>query len=380
MEPFEIISLIIGIIGMVSQGIANQQNIQNAEENREDTQIFNAEQAELAHQREIDKYHTLYAPEARVEQLHKAGLSPGLIYSGTGISGTSTTGAQANASAAAIPTINPIADIQGLMQALTGAEQAAKTKEEVERTTEETNNLKQVNENLKEELKNLAQERVESQQRIDNMAQQLKNSKLQETTLQLQNDMLRIDKDIAAATKDDKEQAIRDGANLLSQSLEKGMHEIEILEADAATEKELRQAVINNYKASMKELGARAALEAQQEVESYVKGWLGVTEMREMKEKINLYKTQGKLNDAKVEEINKLIEKYNADIQLITQEYQTEIANTQLRNKEAYWYGVKAAAEVTEKYTAAAKNICQGFESVMGATKPKGGGITINTK
>lgn len=372
MVAFEIISLIISVLGMASQVAANQQNISLAEENREDTQEFNAEQASLANEREINKYHTLYSPEARVEQLHRAGLSPGLIYGGNGISGTSTAGAQAQSGSAPIPTVNPMASINELIQAVTATKEA-------EKTIEETNNLKQVNENLKEELKNMAQERAESQQRIDNMAQQLQNSKLQETTLQLQNDMLRIDKDIAAATKDDKEQAIRDGANLLSQSLEKGMHEIEILKADAETEKKLRQAIIDNYKASMKELGARAALEAQQEVESYVKGWLGVTEMKEMKEKINLYKTQGKLNDAKVEEINKLIEKYNADIQLITQEYQTEIANTQLRNKEAYWYGVKAAAEVAEKYTAAAKNICQGFESVMGATKPKGG-ITINTK
>lgn len=369
MGTFEIISLIIAAVAGIASYAANQQNVNNAIENREDTQEFNAEQAEVANQREYQKYNDLYGPAARVEQLQKAGLSPALFYGGTGTQGTSTPGTQATAGATPMPLVNPILDIAGMTGAMKGSQEANETKQNV-------TNLQQEVTNMQEQVKNYEQERKESAKRIDTMTQEINNLKVTEAATTLQNEILKVEKEIAEATKEDKMEIIRNSATRLSQDIEEATHRISILEIEEEKKRELTEALIANYKAATRELGARARLEAQQEVESEVKSWLHISEMSEISERIDLMRKQGQLTDKQCDKINAEIAKYNKEMQLISQQLQTEIEQTKLTSKEAKYYGAKAIAEIVDRYTHAAKNLTSALSDIMKmTTKPETGGL-----
>lgn len=366
MGVFEIISLIIAAAGGIATYFSNQQNVNNAIDNREDTQAFNAEQAGLANQREYQKYNDLYGPAARVEQLQKAGLSPALFYGGTGTQGTSTAGAQAQAGASPLPLINPILDMADMAGTMKASQEAQETQQTI-------TNLQQEVTNMKEQVKNYEQERAESAKKVEMMTQEINNLKANEAATTLQNGILEIEKDIAEATKEERAEIIRKSLTKLNKDIEEATHRIGILEIEESKKGELMDAMTNHYKAAIRELGARAKLEAQQTVESEIKGWLGISEMSEISVKIDLMKKQGKLTDKQCERINVEMAKFNKEMELIGQQIQTEIEKTKLTGKEAKYYGAKAIAEIVDKYTHATKNLTSALTDIMNMI-PKGGG------
>lgn len=121
MEPlstFAIISLVLsaalsigGTIGTIfSNKKMNEQNLDYAREAREDAQAFEAEQAQAANAAGLEMFYKTQSPQARVEMLKNAGLSPGLIYGGNGMQGGASAGAKANGTAGPMPNMVSLFD------------------------------------------------------------------------------------------------------------------------------------------------------------------------------------------------------------------------------------------------------------------------------
>lgn len=203
MSTFAIISLVMSVImagaGMYAQHRANQQMIEQNNLNREDTQQFNAEEAEKARQANIDQYNVLYSPQAKVQQYKDAGLSPALMYSGGAAAGASGQAQMASSGIGGTPTINPIVP-QGSLLDL--AQQAS----EISKTKEETKNLEQGSKLMEQQIK-------ESNAEIKKIEAETNNTEISSLNIKLQNELLEIQKDFESKSLEDRLETIKNPKN-----------------------------------------------------------------------------------------------------------------------------------------------------------------------
>lgn len=170
----------LAIAGAVAQTGANivqaQQNNANTLTLAEKNYEYGEKAANNAMERTLSLYNKIDSPQAKVEQIKKAGLSPGLLLGGGGVSGSTAGGPQGTGSSG----MNPIPlTLETMEGALMGA-QIKKTNEEA-RSQEIDNNAKEEN------AKNVYDAQY---QKIvgENEARRLQNS-----ILRFDEDMKRID-------------------------------------------------------------------------------------------------------------------------------------------------------------------------------------------
>lgn len=184
-----------------------QTNLLNHRINTENIN-YSREAAEAADQRTRALYNDLYSPEARLQQLKNAGLSPGLMYGMSGAGGTSsTTGAQATT-----PSPIPMQNYQ--TQSLFNAEMmnilamSAKTQAETENIKANTENqykdldvkeqtikVAEAQEELTRKEVTVAEETIQKllQEQL-NIAQDTKNKEAQEELTKVQTQLTEINK------------------------------------------------------------------------------------------------------------------------------------------------------------------------------------------
>lgn len=170
----------LAIAGAVAQTGANivqaQQNNANTLALAEKNYEYGEKAANNAMERTLSLYNKIDSPQAKVEQIKRAGLSPGLLLGGGGVSGSTAGGPQGTGSSG----MNPIPlTLETMEGALIGA-QIKKTNEEA-RSEEIDNNAKEEN------AKNVYDAQY---QKIvgENEARRLQNS-----ILKFDEDMKRID-------------------------------------------------------------------------------------------------------------------------------------------------------------------------------------------
>lgn len=83
-------------IGISQTKKENEKNRQHEKELNEQSMNFSAKQAEIANQRSIENYLNFQSPQAQMNQIKEAGLSPSYMYNGSSSSGSLSSGAQAS--------------------------------------------------------------------------------------------------------------------------------------------------------------------------------------------------------------------------------------------------------------------------------------------
>lgn len=151
----------IGTIGNLAQNQQNQQNtLMLAEKNYQ----YGEQAADNAMERTLKLYNEIDSPEAKVRQLQKAGLSPGLLLSGGGVSGSTAAGPQGTGTSGMNPIPMKLNPMEG---ALMGA-QIEKIKAETNNINEDTIgvNLDNIGKTIENDIKTLNRAGVEKQNEI----------------------------------------------------------------------------------------------------------------------------------------------------------------------------------------------------------------------
>lgn len=171
---------------IASQVSANKENLHNQQQLLHQQQNYATEAAATANQTSAEQYLNLYSPQAKVEQLDKAGLSVGLMYGQGGASGTGTTAAQAATPAAQTPLINPAIQAgqsNNIMNILKTITEAQKTKEE---TKNEEKKGREIEANIEQILQNTKKLEEETKTNIVSRNYTTVQTKLAEKELEFQ--------------------------------------------------------------------------------------------------------------------------------------------------------------------------------------------------
>lgn len=247
MATSAIIALIFAILGTaasVGTGIyANaqnkkiaDQNIQEARATREDSQEFAREQQQTANNATYLMFNAMDSPQARVQQLKEAGMSPGLMYG----NGSGSVGSHASATGSApgatpgtnAPFINPLVNLQqSPTQAIKEMVEAVKTSKESSKIEKETEKAGyEINEIIAKTKK--TEEETKTQVVTRNFTET--QNKLAENQLKINN-----------ATIKQQIEIVEENVNLLKQNVNRTRQEIRGLRIDNQYKSKLYQSTLD---------------------------------------------------------------------------------------------------------------------------------------
>lgn len=310
MTAFAIISLVMSVImagaGIYAQYSANQQNIEQNNLNREDTQEFNAQEAEKARQANIEQYNLLYSPQAKVQQYREAGLSPALMYSGGGAASAGGTAQMASAGMAGTPTINPIIPQGGLYDLLNQASEMEKRQKESENIGADTDLKEQEIDNLKNTInvQNAEIEKIISEKNLNNV--KVQNEAFDGVLKQ-------YEIDYTQRTQENRISLVAETLQNLKNKNDELLQTIEGLKIDNANKQKLYDAQLKKYAAETSLLWKQGALTDAQTAVAKAEEKLKNSEKA-------LTDYQKNLVGKEIEKINKLIPQIEAQTDLFVKQ------------------------------------------------------------
>ena len=236
-----ILSVVGSIITAWSQQHTNERNIETAQSQMTLQQSLNEESADNATKRTEELYNKLYSPSAKLQQYKEAGLSPAMMYGGTGVGGTSSTsGAQAN-TGLVVPNLESF-DFTNLGNSIS---QIAKQGEETKKTKAETERVET--------------ETTETQQKIQNLIAEEDKTKAEKLLTDQQTKQATIIANISEATKQDQKEKIQSEASLAYAENQKVYNEVQKLKKENEYVEELNKANLENLQEQNKKIVAETA-------------------------------------------------------------------------------------------------------------------------
>lgn len=273
MEPvsiFAIISLVMSVVmtagEVAAQAHANKENKENQQQLLNQQQQFATESAAEANRVSEEQYMTLYSPIARVRQIKEAGLSPGLIYGGTGVGGSGGTTAQAATPSPTSATINPLlqsGQMNNVMNAL-------KTLTEAKNTAEDTKNKVQTRTMVKAEIDKIYMDIKETEANTKKIQEETKTEVITQNFQILQNKLAELDVKFQNETFEKRVQTIEEEYNLIKENIKKTGKEIDVMDIEYKWKPKLYENTIKLNSAQIELLGQQKLVAIAQEALTYL--------------------------------------------------------------------------------------------------------------
>lgn len=301
-------TVVSNAVSSKNQSNINQQNLDAAEETREDQQAFNAAAAQQANAWTLSNFNATESPAAMRRMYENAGMSVGLMYGQGGTGGSSHAGAQAQGTNLMAPLLNPTIPFGSMNDAFGNAGQVAEAANKIKDTEKKGTEIEEIQENIK----NLQEERNKIIAEIQKTYKDIELKDVQITNTALNNVAKELENAFNTITFNERTKAVEIANNKALQEIEKLRKEIELLDIDTKYKEKLYNAQIRLYEAQAAEQWTRAGLnKAQEELAKYEKVYKqGMLYQENRKVGAMIEETK-----AKIKEINQNVETKNWELE-----------------------------------------------------------------
>lgn len=311
MELFLLLGTVLSaVIGAISNGITNKQNMENANEQLANQQEFSHNEAILANDRALENYWETQSPQSRVQQYKDAGLSVGLMYGGQGNGGVNSS-PQASTPGANLPIMSPI-----LRNGLNDVFENIKKISETENITEDTEKKKQEVQNMKNviEVNNATIEKIAKENNLTEVLTQnsILDGTLKEIEIQVQN-----------STKEDRIKIVATQLKNMQNEGEKQLKEIQALTIDNENKQKM-------YDATLKKMYADTCLVWKEVIKTEAETFLYNAQRAYIGEQSKMSYVERMKTWKEIENYKNIMAQIEAQTELI--QAQTEMVNTEKVN------------------------------------------------